>query len=132
MKIIIVDDNIQFRESLSFFLEVKLGYEVEGCFDSAIPLTQEGWHSNADIILMDIEMPDLNGIEATKTILRHNHFRKIIAVTNHQEKAYLEDLIGAGFKGCVFKNNIFDELSKALTTVKNNRFYYPRDIAINH
>lgn len=131
MRLIIVDDSNQFRESICFFSEVKLGHEITASYVSPIPLINPEKIIDADIILMDIEMPDMNGIEATKKILRNNHTRKIIAVTNHQEKAYLEDLIRAGFRGCVFKNNIFDELQSALKAVINNRLYFPKNILLS-
>lgn len=79
---------------------------------------------------MDIMMPELNGIEATKNLLLQNPKTKVIAVTMHAEKAYLAELIKAGFKGCIFKNKLFEEIKTAITKVKNNKLYFPVDIKI--
>jgi DNA-binding NarL/FixJ family response regulator len=79
---------------------------------------------------MDIEMPQLNGIEATKQMLWQNNNVYFIAITMYEEKAYLTELIRSGFKACVFKNNVYEELDKAIYKVCNGEFYYPDEIKL--
>lgn len=131
MKLIIVDDNIQFRESLEVYLSMRLNHKVIASFDNAKSFIDSQIIHKADIILMDIEMPELNGIDATKKALWHNKDLKIIAVTNYQDKAYLTHLISAGFKGCVFKNNVYEELENALNEVLHNKLHFSSKIPLD-
>lgn len=128
MKIIIVDDNQQFLESLHFYISLRLGHKVIASYNNANLLLDSQIIYNADIILMDIEMLEINGIKATKLALNKNRELKIIAVTNYQEKAYLTTLVSTGFKGCVYKNNIFEELKTALEVVISDKQYFPKGI----
>jgi len=132
MKIIIVDDNIQFRESMEMYLNMRLNHNVIASYDNPISFLESIEMYQADIILMDIEMPEMNGIEATKQALWKDKDIKIIAVTNYQDMAYLRTLISAGFKGCVFKNSVFEELENALEKVSKQNFYFPKDIQLDN
>ena len=128
MNFIIVDDNKAFREGLKGFIEAGLGFNVLATFDDGQQFLNDTDYHKADIILMDIEMPNLNGIEATKLALWEWNHLKVIAITNYQSKAYLTELVSTGFKACVFKNSVFDELNKAIKKVNDGELYYPADI----
>ena len=131
-KIIIVDDNEIFRRSLEFHLEITLDYEVIGiAADGEEFLALNNIH-NADIILMDIEMPVLNGFAAAKKAIWTHINLNIIAITDYQDKAYLKDLIETGFKGCVFKKNLFNDIELAIKNVLNNKLHFPEDIELNN
>ena len=132
MKFIVVDDNKTFREGIKYYLECILSYEVIGvACDGEEFLKMENIHE-ADIILMDIEMPKLNGIEAAKKALWDNTTIKFIAITNYIDRAYLLDLISVGFKACVFKSNIYEELEEAILKVLNKKFYFPKGIKLTN
>jgi len=130
MKIIIVDDNKTFRESLKYYLENILLHEVIEMLGDGIELIKNENSHKVDIILMDIEMPLLNGIETAKRALYENPALKIIAITNYSDQAYLLDLISAGFKACVFKNNIYNDLEIAFSKLTLNKMYFPKNIML--
>ena len=130
MKVIIVDDNKTFQESLKYFLENMFSYEVVGMANDGEEFLKINNVHKADIILMDIQMPKLNGIETVKKALWEYQFQKFIAITNYTDSAYLLELISAGFAGCVFKSNIYDELEKAIDAVLKNQLYFPKDIVV--
>ncbi len=119
MKLIIVDDNSEFRDNLRFFLEQKLNHIViaEVASGEEFLALNETIIREADIILMDIMMNQLSGIETTKQITWIHFNLKIIAVTMHIEKVFLDQIIEAGFKGFVLKTNIFNTLEKTLNDV---------------
>jgi DNA-binding NarL/FixJ family response regulator len=130
-KIIIVDDSEIFRCSLEFHLKITLNYEVIGIAANGEEFLALNNINNADIILMDIEMPVLNGFAAAGKALWKYLNLNIIAITDYQDKAYLKDLIETGFKGCVFKKNLFNEIESAIKNVLNNKLYFPQDIEFN-
>lgn len=131
MKIILADDNEIFREALIMFLEKELHHLVIAEHSNGRDLLNNQLLINADIILLDIEMPILNGIQTMKEINKLNNWMKAIAITDYYEKAYLEDLIVNGFKACVFKDSIFEKLEQALIKVHNGEIYFPNDIIVN-
>ncbi len=132
MKIIVVDDNRSFLEALTFYIEENLKHQVIGSFESGMSILESPIINDADIILLDIEMPLINGFEVAQRILSKYKNQKIIAVTNYSEKAYLKELLVSGFKGCVLKNKVFDELSLTLNIVLNHGYYFPKNHIITH
>jgi DNA-binding NarL/FixJ family response regulator len=76
-----------------------------------------------DVILMDIAMPDLNGIEATRLILKENPAIKIIVLSMHSEKHFVMEMLQAGALGYVLKSYLFDEVLRAIEVVRSNGYY---------
>jgi DNA-binding NarL/FixJ family response regulator len=69
-------------------------------------------------------MPGIDGIETAKRALWICNHLKMIAVTNFCKNSYMKELICAGFKGCVMKDNLYDHLNKAIETVLENGMYF--------
>ncbi len=128
MNIIIVDDNTDFLESLSYYITYKLGHNVIATFTDGKYFLDHHLELTADLVLMDISMPLLDGYATAKFLNWEFYNLKIIAITMFTNKAYLEQLIKVGFKGCVFKSEIYTDLPKAITEVMNDRFYWPEKL----
>jgi DNA-binding NarL/FixJ family response regulator len=79
---------------------------------------------NYDVILLDINMPKINGIGVTKTLLKKNKKSKILALTMHKEEFIIRQMIAAGALGYLLKNTGLDELTKAILTVASAQRYY--------
>lgn len=131
LKLILVDDNEPFRSALKNILKNKFHTQIIGEASCGAEFKKISNLYSADIILMDIMMPDIDGISLTKDALLENNHLKFIAITMHYDKVYLTSLIEAGFKGCVFKSNIFSEIPKALETVIGGDFYFPENILLD-
>lgn len=128
MNLILVDDNKEFLDNLKFFVTQKLGHNVLACFTDGMEFYKELSKYKPDIILMDIAMPGSDGYTITKMVNWNNVHLKVIAVTMFTNVAYLQKLIGAGFKGCVFKSDVFKELPTAIKEVANGQYYWPAGI----
>jgi len=128
LKVILVDDNEPFRNALKNLLMNKFHAEIIGEASCGAEFKKLSNLHLANIILMDVMMPDIDGITLTKKALWANNHLKFIAITMHYDKVYLTSLLEAGFKGCVFKSNIFSEISNAMETVMAGRLYFPENI----
>lgn len=123
MKILIADDHGIVRQGLKSLVEHQPGIEVIGEAEDgrvAVELAKELY---PDVIIMDISMPSLNGMEATRLILQENKAIKVIALSMHADKHIVIEALEAGASAYVLKSYLFDELIKALETVAQDRCY---------
>jgi DNA-binding NarL/FixJ family response regulator len=127
-KIIVVDDNAVFRKVIKNFLQSEYNYNIIGeaaCANDFFALSNL---HQANIILMDLQMPEADGYFITKEILKDYNYLKVIAITMHTEKAYLNELIRVGFRGCVFKPDFYQNIQEAIASVNDNKYYFPKEI----
>jgi DNA-binding NarL/FixJ family response regulator len=128
MNYYLVDDSREFIEAMKLFIEVELKATVCGiAYDGADALQDEALYE-ADIVLMDINMKQLDGITTTKQLTERNHQLRIVAVTNSRHLANKQNLIANGFMGCVCKNKAFKEIPLAIENITMGKFYFPKGI----
>jgi DNA-binding NarL/FixJ family response regulator len=96
---------------------------VTGEADNGISTIELSEKLLPDVILMDISMPDMNGIEATKRIVSNNPAIKIIALSMHSDKRFITEMLKSGASGYLLKDSAFEELSIAIRTVMKNQSY---------
>jgi DNA-binding NarL/FixJ family response regulator len=125
MKLILVDDNIHFRDDLKFFLENKLVHQVIAEVENKEDLYALGNLSEADIILMDLALENLNDFNERKKILMYFPQLKIIAMIMKTSNAILQKVRENGFKGYLFKTEIFTSLETVLQSVCTDKFVFP-------
>ncbi len=129
-KIILVDDQPIFREGLRLYLENELGHTVIAEASNGKEFLKLKNIHKADIVIMDIEMPEMNGLEASKIVLDKYSNLKIIAITMYQDKVYLRDLIERGIKGFIHKSAAFDNVNEVMDMVYKNQFSFPENIMV--
>ncbi len=123
MRILIADDHGVVREGLKVLIENQPDMEVVGEAEDGLMVTQLAKELSPDIILMDISMPNLNGVEATRLILTENPDIRVIALSVHLDKHFVTQMLKAGASGYVLKSCLFDEVLRALRTVNRNEHY---------
>lgn len=127
-EIILVDDHEIFRNGLKMVLgKLKYCKVVAEASNGELFLELLKEHK-PDIVLMDIEMPVMNGIEATKNALKIYPDLKIIALTMFNEDEYIQSMIDAGVKGFLLKNINKETLDKAVQMVLNGGNYYSEEL----
>lgn len=132
INLLIVDDHKMIIDGVRFMLELhKKEYRfVIDHAESGEEGIEKAIKNDYDFVIMDYQLPNLNGAQATKEILAHKPNLKIMALSSHDETAYIKDILKAGAKGYVLKNIDADELLKAITTILDGKNYYSNDVAI--
>jgi len=111
------------REGLRSLLEKQPDMEVVAEAENGRTTVQLSRRFRPDVVLMDIIMPDLNGIEATRQIVAESPGVKVIALSMHSDRKFVTEMLNVGASGYLLKDSAFEELGKALRTVANNQIY---------
>ena len=123
MRILIADDHGIVREGLRSLIEKESDMEVVGEAKDGLETVELARQLTPDVIIMDISMPNLNGIEATRLIMSEKPSIKVIVLSIHAEKRIVKEILSAGAAGYVLKTYLFEELSRALHSVVVNGYY---------
>jgi two-component system, NarL family, response regulator LiaR len=128
LKILIVDDHKLFREGLKLLLMnlEEIG-EVWEASDGEIFLNMIKT-CDPDLVLMDIEMPKINGIDATIRALEVYPNMKIMALSMYGDEEYFQKMVDAGVCGFLLKNSEFSEVRKAILTASQGNNYFTEEI----
>lgn len=119
----IADDHGIVRQGLRSLIQTRLNHEVIGEAEDGVSAVKMAGQLQPDIVIMDVTMPNLNGIEATRVIHREHPNIKVIALSMHPEKQIVKEALEAGASAYVLKSYLFDDLSKAIDAVKEGRRY---------
>ena len=135
IRIILADDHAIVRHGLSRSFQQEEDVEVIAQAKdgrSTVELVRE---LSPDVVVMDIGMPDLNGIEATRQITRESPQVKVIALSMHSGRKYVTEMFKAGASGYLLKNCDFEELADAVRIVAGGKTYISpsiSDVVIQH
>lgn len=128
-RIILADDHVIMREGLRALLEKQPGVEVIAEAKNGRTTIELSRELKPDLIIMDIAMPDLNGIEATRQIITESPGVKVIALSMHSDRKFVREMLSAGASGYMLKDSAFEELGKAISTVNDNQTYLSPGVA---
>ena len=129
VKILLVDDHKIIREGLRTLLQKNPQMEVVAEAPDGRTAVKLARRLLPDVVIMDIAMPDLNGIEATRQITAELDNVKVIALSMHSDKRYVSEMFKAGASGYLLKTCAFEELANAIHTVVLNQTYLSPGIA---
>jgi two-component system response regulator NreC len=134
IRVIIADDHNIMRAGLKALIEKQHGIEVIGEASDGRTTVTLALKLSPDVILMDISMSDMNGIEATKRIVEKLPKVRIVALSMHSDRKFVADMLNAGASGYLLKDCAARELAHAIHTVMSGRSYLSpaiTDIMIN-
>ena len=117
IKVLIVDDHRVVREGLSAILKSKENIQVLGEAQDGQEAVEKARSLLPDVILMDVSMPKMTGVEATRIIKREFPHIGIIALTMYEEQQYIFDLVRGGATGYLLKDSDSDQIVKAIQSV---------------
>lgn len=126
-KILVVDDHRLFRDGLIALLGEKK-FEIVGVAEDGLKAIQMAKEVRPNIIIMDISMPRLNGIEAARKIIAENPDVKIIMLSQHFERRFILESLRAGARAYLIKDSSLETLITAIDTVMGNQIYLSHEI----
>ena len=127
-RVLLIDDHKIIRDGLRSLLEKETDMVVAGEAENGRKALQLTRKLDPDVIIMDVSMPDLNGIDAARQILADQPGVKVVALSMHSEKQYVEGMLRAGVSGYLLKDTAFEELVKAIRIVCAGKKYLSPDI----
>ncbi len=122
-KILIVDDHGMVREGLRLLFEQQDDMEVIGEASDGRQAVEMVSKLKPDIVLMDVTMPKLNGIDAAKKIIGEYPYVKVIALSAHCDRGFVTDMLKAGVSGYILKDGMADELIRGIRMVMAGEQY---------
>lgn len=125
----IADDHALVREGLCAVIEREPGLEVAGHGASGRDAVRAVSRQCPDIVVMDVAMNDMNGMEATREILRRHPHCRVIAVSSHGDQRNVLGMLQAGASGYVLKSEAFDRLKLAIAEAIEGRIYLSPSIS---
>jgi len=128
-KILLVDDNKIMRDVLRSFLAKQPGMEVVAEAENGRTAIKLTCKFRPDVIVMDIIMPDLNGIDATRQIVEEFPGTKVIALSGHSDRQFVVGMLKAGALGYLLKDCVLEDLVLAIRAVLNNQTYLSSKLA---
>lgn len=126
--VILVDDHRMFRDGLKSLLVGEEIANVIGEASTGMEFLDLIEQNMPDLVLMDIEMPELNGIEATKIALEKYPGLKVLVLSMFGDEVYYQNMIHAGAKGFVLKTSGIDELKIAISEVARGESYFSSEL----
>ena len=131
IRIIITDDHQLFRNGLKILLNAFPEFEVIGEASNGEEFLKILKNTQADVVLMDINMPEMDGIEATRKGLKLCPAINIIALSMYGEEEYYYKMVDAGAKGFLLKDSDISEVKEAILTVRKGGSYFSQELLYN-
>ncbi len=128
VRILLADDHKIMREGLKSLLEKSPGLNVIAEAENGLETLELAKELHPDIIIMDVAMPDMNGIEATRTVLCETEDTRIIALSMHSDHRFVTEMLKAGASGYLLKQSAFEELASAIKAVMDGKTFLSSSI----
>ena len=129
VKILIADDHQIVREGLHAMFDKEAEMEVIGEAEDGIRAVQLACELRPDVIILDVNMPEMDGIDATRRLLKELPDTKIIALSMYSKRTYIKKMLEAGASGYLLKGGAFTELVEAVNTVLSGEVYLCSKVA---
>ncbi len=129
LRIVLADDHKLFMQGLMTLLEGEPEFQVVGTAANGAEVVELVRRTLPDVVIMDVDMPELDGIEATRAIIGEGMTVKVVALSMHDNKYHVLHMLEAGALGYILKDTIFEDLVKAVKVVAKGESYLSPRIA---
>ncbi len=128
IQLLIVDDYEMIRNGLEALISEEKDMQVAALASNGLEAIERCSKQSIDVVLMDIMMPEMNGVDATAVITRRYPGTKVLAVTINEQGRYIREALKAGASGYILKHSSKDEILNAIRTVCKGRPYFSSEI----
>jgi len=129
IRVMVVDDHDIVRYGICSVLKSSPDIEVVGEASNGVQAVDQFNDLMPDVVLLDISMPEMNGIETTRTIVRNHSNARVLILTMHLNEEYLNQVLSAGASGYILKNTEIGEMLNAIRTVAQGRQIFSAPIS---
>ena len=129
VRLVLADDHAMLREGLKSLIAKEPDFEVVGEADNGKAIAELARKTGAHIVVMDVAMPDLNGIEATRKLVKISPNVKVVVLSGHANGEFVREMLKAGASAYVLKSRAYEELVRAIREVVKGKKYLSPDIA---
>ncbi len=128
MQILIADDHTMFVDGIDSILQTEDDMETIGrCYDGKAVMEMIA-EKDVDVLLLDVNLPEMNGMEVCKEALKIKPKLKILAISMFNEESFVSEILNNGAKGYILKNTGREELLKAIRTVYKDESYFSKEV----
>ena len=129
IRVLLAEDHATVRQGLRLLLESRADIEVVADAATGRQALERAKALKPDVVILDVSMPEMSGLAATKAIKEALPKTGIVALTRHSEEAYVQELLGAGASAYILKQSAFTELVKGIEAAAGNRRYLDSTLA---
>ncbi len=122
-RVLLADDHKILRQGLQTLLQNEPDIEVVGQADNGRDAIELAKELQPDVVIMDVAMPDVSGVEATRELLNAVPTAKVVALSMHSDQRFVAGMLAVGASGYLLKNAAFEELALSIRTVVANELY---------
>ncbi len=122
-RVLLADDHNMIRQGLRALIEKEMGMSVIAEAEDGRRAVELAAELSPKVVVMDVGMPNMNGIEATRHIVAADDQVKVLALSMHSDKRFVKEMFSAGASGYLLKDSAFQELVLAIRTLAENRTY---------
>ncbi|MBK3518979.1 response regulator [Carboxylicivirga marina] len=130
LQIILVDDSQDFIDALELHLKKNFNCVIVAKYNNGLAFAESELLDKADLVFCDIEMPEMNGIKATQQVNYKHPQLPVVAITMHEERIYLKEIVEAGFKGFIYKPKVYQTLTDVVIKVLANQLAIPLNLKL--
>lgn len=129
LRLLLADDHEVVRRGLRALLQVQPDWEICGEATDGREAVDKALAMNPDVVILDVGMPNLNGLEATRQILKAKPRIKILILTLHDSEQIVQEVLNAGARGFLLKSDAARDLVTAVEALRNNKIYFTPKVA---
>jgi DNA-binding NarL/FixJ family response regulator len=123
LRVLLADDHVLVRQGIASMLRENPDVEIVAEVDGGRAAVTAARQSKPDLVIMDVVMQDMGGVEATRQIVGDNAATKVIALSMYDTQSHISAMLEAGAVGYVLKMSAFDELDRAISVINGGDFY---------